>query len=102
MPSTTTEPKMQTLRCQHGDGHDWTRPAQRGKPPRFCPAHKGTTAPKAAPKPQVTTANDDADKLAKAREAAARAREERKAREEREAVQKAREELERINNTIDE
>jgi hypothetical protein len=118
MPSTD---KIQTLRCHHGDGHDWTRPAQRGKPPRFCPEHKpgrtdaqiaramqrqateGTSSDREIAKrdTQVTGGNEDADKLAKAREAAARAREERKAREAREAAQKVREELERINNTID-
>lgn len=28
---------MQTLTCKAG--HDWTRPAQRGAPPRYCPDH---------------------------------------------------------------
>lgn len=38
--TTSTIEKMQTLRCRYGDGHDWTRPSQRGKPPHYCPEHK--------------------------------------------------------------
>ncbi len=30
--------KTQTLKC--AAGHTWTRDAQRGKPPRYCPEHK--------------------------------------------------------------
>ncbi len=30
--------KMQTLHCL--SGHDWERPSQRGKPPRYCPEHR--------------------------------------------------------------
>lgn len=108
--STTTEVKMQTLRCAHGDGHNWTRPSQRGKPPAFCPAHKGgTPAPQKTIQTKVAQANaeiasidaEQAAKLAKAREAAAKAREERKAREAREAAESKREELARITATID-
>lgn len=36
-------PKMSTLTC--AAGHTWERPAQRGRPPRFCPEHAGTTDP---------------------------------------------------------
>jgi hypothetical protein len=40
MTTTTLEaPKMQTLKCRHGEGHEWERPAQRGKPPHFCAEH---------------------------------------------------------------
>lgn len=30
-------PDMQLLTCEAG--HEWTRPSQRGRPPRFCPDH---------------------------------------------------------------
>lgn len=37
--ATETPVKTMTLKCQHGEGHEWTRPSQRGKPPHFCPDH---------------------------------------------------------------
>lgn len=30
----------QVLHCLGPPAHDWTRPPQRGKPPRYCPEHK--------------------------------------------------------------
>lgn len=45
-----------TLKCRHGDGHEWTRPSQKGKPPHFCPEHRPAKAErvsfKAKPKPE--------------------------------------------------
>lgn len=38
--------KTQTLKC--AAGHEWTRPSQRGKPPRFCPEHKPAPTPSEA------------------------------------------------------
>lgn len=35
--------KMMTLKC--AAGHEWTRPSQRGKPPKFCPDHKPAPTP---------------------------------------------------------
>lgn len=35
--------KQQKLWCEHGKGHWWKRPSQRGKPPKFCPKHKPET-----------------------------------------------------------
>jgi hypothetical protein len=48
--------RMMTLHCPagfNGRGHDWRRPSQRGKPPRFCPDHaaKAAEKPVRAPKP---------------------------------------------------
>lgn len=37
--SKTPNGKTMTLRCQYGEGHDWTRGSQRGRPPKFCPEH---------------------------------------------------------------
>lgn len=51
--------KMQTLTCSAG--HAWTRPSQRGKPPKLCPEHKtelSTSAPKAKPAPAATVRYD--------------------------------------------
>ena len=36
---SNTPQKMMTLKCRHGEGHEWTRPSQRGKPPHYCPEH---------------------------------------------------------------
>lgn len=113
----TTTDKIQTLHCQHGEGHDWTRPAQRGKPPKFCPEHTQAKRTQFSQKmaqakaeldsldKRVETVEHDparAEALAKAREAAAKAREERKAREAQEAAQSAKDELSRIIQTMPE
>jgi hypothetical protein len=42
--------KMQTLKCFAG--HEWQRPAQRGRPPVVCAEHKA--------EPQAQVPNDDA------------------------------------------
>lgn len=118
--ATTTE-KIQTLKCAHGEGHEWTRPAQVGKPPKFCPEHKsadrkvmqrdmerkqaeGIRAIGGNPQAIGLTEQDPAraEALAKAREAAAKAREERKAREAQEAQEHAKNELSRIVSTLPE
>jgi hypothetical protein len=31
--------KLQILNCAGPPAHEWDRPAQRGKPPRYCPKH---------------------------------------------------------------
>lgn len=36
--------KLQALHCEIGD-HDWSRPSQRGRPPRVCPECQGENAP---------------------------------------------------------
>jgi hypothetical protein len=47
-----------TLHCDVGD-HDWTRPAQRGRPPKACPAckagklHKGGRVPSEGPRQRI-------------------------------------------------
>lgn len=46
--------RIQTLHCQHGDGHEWTRPAQRGKPPKRCPEH---SAQNSRPTPEAGQAS---------------------------------------------
>src|SRR4051794_10037984 len=41
--------KIQTLTCIGPPEHTWTRPSQRGKPPRYCVEHKpATEAPREA------------------------------------------------------
>jgi hypothetical protein len=72
---TATTDKIQTLRCQHGDGHDWTRPSQRGKPPHFCPEHKPAVGVKPVVKlaAKVAQAQEEiAELTAEEREAEAR------------------------------
>jgi hypothetical protein len=100
MLMTSTTEKIQTLRCDHGEGHDWTRPSQRGKPPKYCPEHKATTAPQAAVKPaakldtKVAQANAeiaelDAEEARKRAEAVAKRKATIAAREAQEAAEKA-------------
>jgi regulator of protease activity HflC (stomatin/prohibitin superfamily) len=95
--TNTATPKMMTLRCKHGDGHDWQRPAQRGKPPHFCPEH-APAKPVKVSKPKVEKVEaetQDADmtpeELEAQRERLRKAREakERKAKERAEAEAKA-------------
>lgn len=48
--------KTMTLTCKAG--HTWTRPAQRGRPPIFCPEHAPA---KAEPKKEKISAIDKAE-----------------------------------------
>lgn len=121
MNSTTT--KMQTLRCQYGEGHAWERPSQRGKPPKFCPEHREAGLEQARTQftQRIAKAHAELDSLEqrvdaaeevqaenaeeiRKRQEAARKRQAtiaaKKAQEEREAAEKAREELAHINATI--
>lgn len=46
-------PKMMALTCEVG-GHEWQRPAQRGRPPRFCPKHLPSKQAPRAPRAPST------------------------------------------------
>lgn len=97
-----------TLRCEHGDeGHDWTRPAQRGRPPRFCPEHRGTSKPrvktnvleaqtKAKPEPTPEELEAKREKMRKAREAKEKKAAERAAQEAQKAKKEAAEQLDAL------
>lgn len=46
---TRKEPMPETMTLKCGAGHTWERASQRGRPPKFCPKHRGGSTPK---KPQ--------------------------------------------------
>jgi hypothetical protein len=114
-------PKMMTLKCRHGDGHEWTRPSQKGKPPHFCPEHRPAKPERVSFKPKpapvkVEALVSDGEDISPAelqaraeREAAIRARTEKalatkaakKAAEEAAQAERNKETLTRLETEID-
>lgn len=58
-------PESMTLRCEAG--HDWQRPSQRGRPPRFCPDHQPVAKTKAT---KTYSKSDQQQKMQAGRERA--------------------------------
>jgi len=52
-------PNMVSLVCEY-DGHEWERESQRGRRPRFCPAHKPIEE---RPSPEALTVTTDSEEI---------------------------------------